>query len=124
MNKHIECYNPPQVPKPITFELLELEIVHNPTLETRFNQFCEALNHVREPLGWSSNDVFPRIVFHGCPLSSLKPICDKGLLRVGHPLNPSRPTDSGWFGDNKKGVYVSESEYLIFIIINIIYLFY
>ena len=34
---------------------------------------------------------FLRIVFHGGPRSSLKPICDKGLLRVGHPLHPSRP---------------------------------
>ena len=68
---------------------------------------------------------FPRIVFHGCPLSSLKPICDKGLLRVGHPLNPSPQTDSGWFGDNKKGVCVSESEYIFapFFLIFFLFLF-
>ena len=96
---------------------MELQAVHNPTLESRFNQFCKALSLVFEPLGWSRSDVFPRMVFHGCPYSSLKSICDKGLLRAGHPLNPTRSTDSGWFGNNKKGIYVSDSEnhFLVFV---------
>lgn len=39
--------------------------------------------------------------------SQIKKICDKGLLRVGHPLNPSKAVDEGWFGMPQHGVYVS-----------------
>ncbi len=40
-------------------------------------------------------------------LSQIKKICDKGLLRVGHPLNPSMAIDEGFFGMPQHGVYVS-----------------
>jgi hypothetical protein len=41
-------------------------------------------------------------------LIQIKKICDKGLLRVGHPLNPSKAVDEGFFGMPQHGVYVSQ----------------
>jgi hypothetical protein len=35
----------------------------------------------------------------------IKKICDKGLLRIGHPLNPA--VDEGFFGIPTMGVYLS-----------------
>jgi hypothetical protein len=42
-----------------------------------------------------------------CCASQIKKICDKGLLRVGHPLNPSKAVDEGFFGMPQHGIYVS-----------------
>ncbi len=46
---------------------------------------------------------------HECLLRcQIKKICDKGLLRVGHPLNSSEAVDEGFFGMPQHGVYVSQ----------------
>lgn len=42
-----------------------------------------------------------------CRFCQIKKICDKGLLRVGHSLNPSKAVDEGFFGMPQHGVYVS-----------------
>jgi hypothetical protein len=44
----------------------------------------------------------------------IKKICDKGLLRVGHPLNPSKAVDEGFFGIPTHGIYVSRYADYIF----------
>ena len=55
-----------------------------------------------------------RYAFVGCRPAVVPAICRNGLLRVGHPLNPSQSMDPGWFGDPKQGVYVAQcSDYCI-----------
>jgi len=44
--------------------------------------------------------------FHGTAPKNIKSICQNGLLRVGHPLNPSNKTDDGFFGMPEFGVYL------------------
>ena len=48
----------------------------------------------------------PTIALHRPPV--IASICQRGLLKVGHPDNPSNPTDEGWFGDCRQGVYVGQ----------------
>ena len=38
----------------------------------------------------------------------IQSICESGLLVAGHPRNPSAPTDDGWFGDCRAGVYTGQ----------------
>jgi hypothetical protein len=45
--------------------------------------------------------------FHGSHANNLRPIATNGLLRVGHPQNPSQRIDPGYFGSTDKGIYVS-----------------
>ena len=41
-------------------------------------------------------------------------ICKNGLLKIGHPNNPSASTDPGYFGDPRSGVYVGQcSDYVL-----------
>ena len=41
-------------------------------------------------------------------------ICKNGLLKIGHPNNPSPSTDPGYFGDPRSGVYVGQcSDYVL-----------
>ncbi len=47
--------------------------------------------------------------FHGTRESNIKKIIKTGLLWVGHPLNPSKSPDDGWFGSPKHGVYLSRN---------------
>ncbi len=41
--------------------------------------------------------------------SAVLKIAKTGLLRVGHPLNPSKSTDPGWFGSPKHGIYLARN---------------
>ncbi len=45
--------------------------------------------------------------FHGTNPRNIDGISRNGLLKVGNPLNPSKQTDQGYFGDPHHGVYVS-----------------
>lgn len=45
--------------------------------------------------------------FHGTKAVNIKKIATFGLLNIGHPLNPSKSTDPGYFGAPTHGVYVS-----------------
>eukprot|EP01012_Entosiphon_sulcatum_P011992 TRINITY_DN17463_c0_g1_i3.p1 TRINITY_DN17463_c0_g1~~TRINITY_DN17463_c0_g1_i3.p1 ORF type:complete len:162 (+),score=26.08 TRINITY_DN17463_c0_g1_i3:25-486(+) len=56
----------------------------------------------------TSQDFRERTVYHGCHPANVMRITTNGLLRVGHPLNPSSSTDAGYFGDPRFGVYVSQ----------------
>ncbi len=105
----------------ITFQLMQVERVNNPGMPS----FCfcflcvlaanlcssiglaarfEATRKRLDARGDASDGV--RVAFHGTNPRNIETIARCGLLRVGHPLNPSRSTDGGWFGSPRCGVYV------------------
>jgi len=85
-----------QKKKPINFRLLAVSQVSNPVLEAQFQRHKTQLSDKREETG-----------FHGTAGSNIMSICNNGLLRVGHPLNPSRRVDEGFFGMPEHGIYLS-----------------
>lgn len=107
---------------PITFRLTGATAIDNPSLSAAFEK--------RRAAFAADSQLFPtrgKVVrgFHGTALCvdasvassvffagtaprNLLKIAETGLLRVGHPLNPSKPTDEGWFGVPDKGVSVSQ----------------
>eukprot|EP00667_Euglena_gracilis_P008148 EG_transcript_8250 len=90
--------------KPISFVLRAAEKIVNPVLEKRFAirkallaQVTQDKTHLRE-----------RASFHGTHPRNIANMCKFSLLRFKHPLNPCKSqVDDGYFGSNKKGVYVS-----------------
>jgi hypothetical protein len=90
--------------KPISFVLKSAEKIVNPVLEKRFAirkaklaQVTSDKAHLRE-----------RTSFHGTHPRNIANMCKTSLLRFKHPLNPCKSqVDDGYFGTNKKGVYVS-----------------
>jgi len=88
---------------PITFVLMNAWKVVNPELENKFAYFYEKL----KTLGRNAEELKVRRAYHGTRASNVEPICKNGLLKIGNPKNPSQATDPGWFGDPRKGVYVS-----------------
>eukprot|EP00727_Mastigamoeba_balamuthi_P008718 m51a1_g4469 putative serine threonine kinase (712) ;mRNA; f:233437-239200 len=106
---HHEDYNEARIKQnkaPLTFIALRAWRVHNATLESWF----EARRaFMRDALGRSEDDdeLEERVAFHGTREENIADICAHGLLRVGHPLNPSSSTDPGYFGDPRCGVYTS-----------------
>lgn len=93
--------------KPIRFVLVGAEKVSNTVLEARFEIKKQMIMKARatEP---DSKDCRERVSFHGTHPKNLKSILKTGLLRFLHPLNPCKQqVDDGYFGSNKKGVYVS-----------------
>jgi len=87
----------------IKFEVIDVQEVRNERLEQAFER-CR-LDLARK--GRSAVEMAPCHCFHGCSPSVVHAICDKGLLKVGHPENPSTSTDLGYFGNPREGVYVS-----------------
>eukprot|EP00727_Mastigamoeba_balamuthi_P001645 m51a1_g11478 hypothetical protein (247) ;mRNA; r:7942-8751 len=106
---HHEDYNEARIKQnkaPLTFIALRTWRVHNPTLESWF----EARRaFMRDTLRRSeeADELDERVAFHGTREENIMGICANGLLRVGHPLNPSPSTDPGYFGDPHYGVYTS-----------------
>eukprot|EP01012_Entosiphon_sulcatum_P031017 TRINITY_DN3866_c0_g1_i1.p1 TRINITY_DN3866_c0_g1~~TRINITY_DN3866_c0_g1_i1.p1 ORF type:complete len:486 (+),score=94.67 TRINITY_DN3866_c0_g1_i1:23-1459(+) len=88
--------------KPVKFKLKEVLRVHNPPLEKAFHkkkdEFRAAGIEIRE-----------RVSFHSTHPKNVDSIVRTNLLPFGHPTNPCKQqSDSGWFGSNRKGVYVSK----------------
>lgn len=95
-NGKIEDYNANRIKRgedPISFRLLSVDKVSNPTLEMQF-ALCEQRF---KAAGRTGEELLQRFAFHGCSKQVIKNICDKGLLRVAHSsgLNPSKSTDDG-----------------------------
>jgi hypothetical protein len=88
--------------RPLTFILVKCERVVNAVLARRFERrkaalVKEAPEHSRE-----------RVSFHCTDPKHVSSICKTSLLRYKHPLNPCKTqSDDGYFGTNRKGVYVS-----------------
>eukprot|EP00727_Mastigamoeba_balamuthi_P008976 m51a1_g4700 hypothetical protein (936) ;mRNA; r:228863-231915 len=89
---------------PIIFVVAAAWRVVNPTLEMWFRRRREFM---RGALGRSDDEMEERVAFHGTRERNIASICSNGVLRVGHPRNPSTSTDAGFFGDPHCGVYAS-----------------
>eukprot|EP00727_Mastigamoeba_balamuthi_P007653 m51a1_g3508 hypothetical protein (775) ;mRNA; r:866061-869024 len=104
---HHEDYNEKRIRrglKPLIFVVTSCWKVHNPTLEQWFEG---RMKFMRETLKRDPGEMRVRVAFHGTMRRNIDAICQNGLLRVGHPLNPSTSTDPGYFGDPHHGVYGS-----------------
>eukprot|EP00759_Apiculatamorpha_spiralis_P053361 PhF_6_TR6175/c0_g1_i1/m.9237 len=89
--------------KPLRFILVGLEKIIHPTLECRYELKKRELMKIRD-----SKELRDRISFHGTHPKNISSILKYGLLRFQHPLNPCKTqVDDGYFGTNKKGIYVS-----------------
>ncbi len=86
----------------IVFKLHSAVRIENEVLRTRFEKCVSDLSLQLEP-------EHLRIArgFHGTNPRNLEGISKNGLLKVGNPLNPSKETDKGYFGNPHYGVYVS-----------------
>eukprot|EP00727_Mastigamoeba_balamuthi_P003627 m51a1_g13261 hypothetical protein (207) ;mRNA; r:1904-2524 len=91
---------------PLTFVVAGAWAVSNATLE---RWFVRRQAYMRDVLRRAEDkeELDVRVAFHGTARENVRSICRSGLLRVGHPLNPSRSTDPGFFGDPHHGVYAS-----------------
>ncbi|CUG86046.1 poly (ADP-ribose) polymerase, putative [Bodo saltans] len=93
--------------KPIRFVLIGAEKISNPLLEARFEIKKNAMTIERSASG-DAKECRERVSFHGTHPKNVKSIVKTGLLRFQHPLNPCKQqVDDGYFGTNKKGIYVS-----------------
>eukprot|EP00993_Chasmostoma_nieuportense_P000564 NODE_151_length_2912_cov_34.591023_g109_i1.p1 GENE.NODE_151_length_2912_cov_34.591023_g109_i1~~NODE_151_length_2912_cov_34.591023_g109_i1.p1 ORF type:complete len:434 (-),score=114.83 NODE_151_length_2912_cov_34.591023_g109_i1:49-1350(-) len=90
--------------KPISFVMKGAEKIHNSVLEKRF-----AIRKAKmAAVCTNKQELRERVCFHGSHPKNLPSICKTSLLRFKHPLNPCKAqVDDGYFGTNKKGVYVS-----------------
>jgi hypothetical protein len=91
---------------PITFKLVAVDKVLNAMLEARFDQCLRKWKSEGSSLRNSAEQA-PRYAFHGTRDANVEKISNKGLLRVGHELNPNKAIDEGFFGMPHFGVYVS-----------------
>ena len=91
--------------KPLTFIVKEIRKIRNPVLEKRYKAF---LSKMKEKYPNEKDKWRERASFHGSAKKNIQSIANTSLLRFKHPLNPCKSqSDDGWFGTNKKGVYVS-----------------
>eukprot|EP00727_Mastigamoeba_balamuthi_P001332 m51a1_g11196 hypothetical protein (208) ;mRNA; r:4029-4652 len=89
---------------PLMFAATRVWRVENAVLERWYGL---RKGYMRGGLGRSEEETEDRAAFHGTRPEAVESICRAGLLRVGHPLNPSGSTDEGFFGSPRQGVYVS-----------------
>ncbi len=75
--------------------------IDNPILNENFIQFTRKIH---AELRGDFNTVRG---FHGTRPENIEGIAANGLLKVGHPRNPSKAVDQGYFGDPQQGVYLS-----------------
>eukprot|EP00727_Mastigamoeba_balamuthi_P012687 m51a1_g8040 hypothetical protein (776) ;mRNA; r:61760-65362 len=104
---HHEDYTPTRIRQgklPLVFVVAAAWEVRNPVLEAWYEA---RRRFMAEELRRTEEELEERVAFHGTLERNVGPICDHGLLRVGHPLNPSHSTDTGFFGDPRRGVYAS-----------------
>ena len=95
---------------PLAFRLSAVQAISNPTLNAQF----EAERKRLQSLGRTAEEVKAKWGVHGTRRTNIVKIASAGLLRVGHPQNPSHSTDAGWFGSPKHGVYLSrDSDYCL-----------
>ena len=88
--------------RPMKFKLKKYEKVSNEVMTRRFQRRWEAMQKEGKDLGRI------RTSFHGTFAEHIPSICKTSLLRFKHPLNPCKDqSDEGYFGSNRKGVYVS-----------------
>jgi hypothetical protein len=90
---------------PIGFRLVNAEAIVNPLLVGRFERERQQLRDA----GRSAEELRVKVGFHGTRESNVPKIARSGLLRIGHPLNPSKSTDKGWFGSPQHAVYLSQN---------------
>eukprot|EP01065_Artemidia_motanka_P032593 TRINITY_DN39573_c0_g1_i1.p1 TRINITY_DN39573_c0_g1~~TRINITY_DN39573_c0_g1_i1.p1 ORF type:complete len:577 (+),score=148.78 TRINITY_DN39573_c0_g1_i1:56-1786(+) len=91
--------------KPLTFILRSAEKVCNSVLESRFAKRTATMKAKYPGDGKMTRE---RTAFHGTSAKNLNSILRTSLLRFKHKLNPCKTqSDDGWFGTNRKGVYVS-----------------
>jgi serine/threonine protein kinase len=91
--------------KRVGFKVVAVELVESEALACKFDACRAGL----ERRGRKGAELAEQLAFVGCPAAVVGPICERGLLPVGHPRNPSRSTDPGWFGDCRQGVYVGKA---------------
>eukprot|EP00727_Mastigamoeba_balamuthi_P003054 m51a1_g12746 hypothetical protein (342) ;mRNA; f:61-1445 len=89
---------------PLVFVVTAAWEVRNSVLEAWYEA---RRRYMEDTLRRTEEELEERVAFHGTMERNVGPICDHGLLRVGHPLNPSHSTDTGFFGDPHCGVYAS-----------------
>ena len=80
------------------FELLCVDVIHNPDLSAKFKAAGGALK------GRSPEEMKPTWGFHGTAAGNISGICKHGILPSGHPLNPN----PGRGMPNRPGVWASE----------------
>ena len=89
--------------KPLTFIVKRAWKVTNPVLD---KAFAEKKKELAANYGEPCTRV--RVAFHGTKEANINSILTTSLLRFKHPLNPCKEqADDGYFGTNRKGVYVS-----------------
>jgi len=106
LNNQIDCYVHERVKKglrPLSFNLIGASIIVNKNLETQHDACRTRLTSS----GRSGDQLRSYRAFHGTHPRNVEAISKNGLLRIGHPLNPSKSTDPGFFGKPTKGIYVS-----------------
>eukprot|EP00727_Mastigamoeba_balamuthi_P008151 m51a1_g3957 hypothetical protein (1034) ;mRNA; r:350686-354109 len=91
---------------PLIFIATRVWKVTNPLLEDWFERRRVFMRDVLKR-DEAKDELDIRAAFHGTPSDNIESICHRGLLRIGHPLNPSRSTDRGWYGDPRYGVYAT-----------------
>eukprot|EP00727_Mastigamoeba_balamuthi_P013060 m51a1_g8377 hypothetical protein (1078) ;mRNA; r:163286-166519 len=104
---HHEDYTAKRIKRnlqPLTFVVRSAWRVRNERLEELFRRRWA---YMRDALGRSGEELDERAAFHGTRPENIAGICRNGLLRAGHPLNPSESTDAGFFGSCGSGVYAS-----------------
>lgn len=117
---HIKAYVEERIKngqRPLIFRVVGVRRVDNQVLKRRYEM---ARAYLRSQGAAEIDDQYcfhGMASFNGCPdficiepgtrAGIIQAICDKGLLRVGHALNPSKATDEGWFGDPHYGVNVT-----------------
>eukprot|EP00756_Hemistasia_phaeocysticola_P056593 Hpha_TRINITY_DN328_c0_g1::TRINITY_DN328_c0_g1_i1::g.112599::m.112599 len=88
--------------RPVKFVLIGAERVENEILECRFELKKRELDRV------TKQKQRTRVSFHATHPKNVMSICKTSLLPFKHPLNPCKSqVDDGYFGTNKKGIYVS-----------------
>eukprot|EP01062_Namystynia_karyoxenos_P059079 TRINITY_DN50510_c0_g1_i1.p1 TRINITY_DN50510_c0_g1~~TRINITY_DN50510_c0_g1_i1.p1 ORF type:complete len:529 (+),score=185.96 TRINITY_DN50510_c0_g1_i1:84-1589(+) len=88
--------------RPLKFTLVGAQRVENTTLEARFEIRRRMIEAERKQKQRA------RVSFHATHPKNISTICTTSLLRFKHPLNPcKKQVDDGYFGSNRKGVYVS-----------------
>jgi len=88
--------------KPVKFVLIGAERVENDILECRFELKRRELEKT------TKEKQRCRVSFHATHPKNIMSICKTSLLPFKHPLNPCKTqVDDGYFGTNKKGIYVS-----------------
>lgn len=88
---------------PLCFHLISAKKIHNPELYNSFQEFKKQIA-IQQNEDGSIYKVYRG--YHGTQSSNLEKIALNGLLRIGHPNNPSTSTDPGYFGDPRYGIYI------------------